>query len=63
MLNAETVSELLEQRRRQSFSHDVCNLMLCGNMQNFELTKLHFFSHKVDIKLDVFCPAMMYWVL
>lgn len=61
--NAQTVSEVFEQRRGQSLGHDICNLMLCWNLQNAELSESNTFPDEVNVQLHVLSPTMVNWIL
>ena len=60
--DAETGPKIREDGRRQPLGHDVGELLRGGNMKNPNVAERNFLSYKMDVKFDVFRPAMMHWV-
>jgi len=60
--DGETVSEVQEERRRESFGEHVCDLACAGNVRDPQFADCNLFPDKMNVELDVFGAPVMYWV-
>ena len=57
--DAKTGPELLERRSRQSFCHDIGELLIGGHMENSDTTKCDVLPDEVNVELNMLRPSVM----
>ena len=61
--HVELYSKLLDLATVQSYSKQVCSLVICLHLVHLNLFLQYFLYDKVIVHLYMLCPSMKYWVL